>query len=191
MVDGFELWKKACENGAELLWRVKRNMRLPCNKRLADGSYHSAIYPTTKDRRNQRDGVAVRVIEYSLTRAPDAEGEKIYRLITTLTDHESYPALEMAAIYAHRWEIEIAFDEFKTHLGGRDLVLRSKTPDGVRQEFWGFIMAHHAIRSIMHDAAEKAQIPPNILSYTHALLEIRRKLPQFLIIPPSGLESQV
>ena len=188
---GFALWQKASKNGADLLWRVKRNMLLTCNKRLADGSYLSTIYPTTKDRRNQRDGVAVRVIEYSLMGGPDAEGENIYRLITTLLDHEAYPALEMAALYAQRWEIEIAFDEFKTHLGGRDLVLRSKTPDGVRQELWGFIMAHHAIRCIMHDAAEKVHIPPNSLSYTHALLEIRRKLPQFLVIPPSDLESQV
>ena len=143
---GFALWQKASKNGADLLWRVRRNMLLTCNKRLADGSYLSTIYPTTKDRRNQRDGVAVRVIEYSLMGGPDAEGENIYRLITTLLDHEAYPALEMAALYAQRWEIEIAFDEFKTHLGGRDLVLRSKTPDGVRQELWGFIMAHHAIR---------------------------------------------
>lgn len=188
---GFELWRRASDTGAALLWRVKRNMLLPCNKRLSDGSYLSTIYPTTKDRRNKRDGVTVRVIEYSLTAGSDAEGEEIYRLITTLLDHETGPALDLAGLYAQRWEIEIAFDEFKPHLGGRDLVLRSKTPDGVRQEFWGFIMAHHAVRSIMQDAAERARISPNSLSYTHALHEIRRKMPQFLIIPPSEVESQI
>lgn len=188
---GFELWRKASSTGAALVWRVKRNMLLDCNKRLPDGSYLSTIHPSTKDRRNKCDGATVRVVEYSLTGGPDAEGEEIYRLITTLLDHETSPALELAGLYAQRREIEITFDEFKTHLGGRDLVLRSKTPDGVRQEFWGFVMAHHAVRSIMHDAAEKAQIPPDSPSYTHALHEIRRKMPQFLIIPPSGVERSI
>jgi hypothetical protein len=188
---GFELWRTALQTGADLLWRVKRNMLLRCDKRLADGSYLSTIYPTTKDRRNDQRGVTVRVVEYTLTNGSDAEGEDIYRLITTILDHDRAPAVEMAQLYAQRWEIETTFGEFKTRLGGRDLVLRSKTPDGVRQEFWGFILAHHAIRSIMHDAAEKAQVPPNRLSYSHSLEEIRRKLPLFLVVPPSEVESSL
>ena len=166
-------------------------MVLDCDQRLADGSYLAKIYPTVKDRRNRRNGRRVRVIEYRLADGPDAEGEDVYRLITTILHPDRATAIELAQLYAQRWEIETTLDEFKTHLGGRAFVLRSKTPDGVKQEFWGFIMAHHAVRTIMLDAAERAEIPPNRLSYTHALGEIRRKLPMFLVVPPSEVESAV
>ncbi len=201
---GYSLWTKAQKTGADLLWRVKGNLVLPCEKRLPDGSYLSTVYPSPGERRRRERGMRVRVIEYRLTGKPgtpvrvrmespygEAVEETTYRLITTILDEERAPALELAALYAERWEIETALDEFKTHLRGRGIVLRSKTPEGVYQEFWGFLLAHHAVRSIMHDAAVRVQVDPDRLSFVHALHTVRRKLPFFLVVPPSGVEHPV
>jgi hypothetical protein len=183
---GFELWNQARATGADLLWRVKKNLRLPCEKRLPDGSYLSRVYASPKDQRHGRNGVIVRVIEYSLEGVPGAE--PIYRLLTTVLDHEAAPATEMAALYHERWEIETALDELKTHLRGSRIVLRSKTPDLVRQEFYGMMMAHFAIRGLMHEAALKADEDPDRLSFLHAVRVVRRKIARFASIPPSGQE---
>src|SRR5919109_3295402 len=115
-----------------------------------------------------------------------ADAEPIYRLVTTILDHEKAPAKELAALYHERWEIETAFDELKTHLRGSKIVLRSKTPDLVRQEFWGLMMTHFAVRGLMHEAALKAGEDPDRLSFLHAVRVVRRKLPQFVALPPSG-----
>jgi hypothetical protein len=88
--------------------------------------------------------------------------------------------------YHERWEIETALDELKTHLRGAKTVLRSKTPDLVRQEFYGLMMAHFAIRGLMHEAALKADDDPDRISFLHAVRVIRRKLPVFAAIPPSA-----
>jgi hypothetical protein len=181
---GFELWHRAQATGAELLWRIKKNLRLACEQRLGDGSYLSRIYPTRYDRQRHRKGVVVRVIEYQL--AGVAGAEPLYRLITTILDPEQAPAHELAALYHERWEIETALDELKTHLRGARLVLRSKTPDLVRQEFYGLLLAHFAIRGLMHEAALKADADPDRLSFVHAVRVIRRKLPIFHAIPPRG-----
>ena len=181
---GFELWNDARGTGADLLWRVKANSRLVCEQRLPDGSYLSRIYPSEKDRRHKTSGVELRVIDYCLDGVADAE--PTYRLVTTTLDHEQAPAQELAALYHERWEIETALDELKTHLRGANIVLRSKTPDLVRQEFYGLIMAHFAIRGLMHEAALKGDDDPDRLSFLHAVRVIRRKLPAFLAIPPSA-----
>ncbi len=184
---GFELWNKARADKADLLWRVKKNLSLPCEKRLVDDSYLSTVYPSTKDRRHQRNGVTVRVIEYTLEGITDAE--PIYRLLTTILDPDSAPASELAALYHERWEIETALDELKTHLRGAKIVLRSKTPDLVKQEFYGFMLAHFAIRSLMHEAALKEDLDPDQLSFLHTVRVIRRKMTRFASVPPSGLEG--
>jgi len=184
---GFALWKQAQATGAELLWRVKKNMRLACEKRLPDGSYLSHIYASERDWRHKSNGIVVRVIDYELDGVADAE--PIYRLVTTILDPEKAPAKELAALYHERWEIETALDELKTHLRGSKIVLRSKTPDLVRQEFYGFMMAHFAIRGLMHEAALKANEDPDHLSFIHAVRVVRRKLPTYNAIPPSGQES--
>ena len=184
---GFALWQQARATGAELLWRVKKNLRLPCSQRLADGSYLSRIDLSRKHRRNATGTLTVRVIEYTLEGVPGAE--PVYRLITTLLDPEQAPAEELAAQYAQRWEIETALDELKTHLRGRQIVLRSKTPELVRQEFYGLLLAHFAIRGLMHEAALKGELDPDRVSYVHAVRVIRRKLPHFVAIPPSAPEN--
>ena len=183
----YEGWKRARATGADLLWRVKKNLILPCLKRFEDGSYLSKVYPSTKDRRHDTNGILVRVIEYTLPDVPDAE--PCYRLITTILQPEEAPAEELAALYHDRWEIENAFDEFKTHLRGRQIVLRSKKPDLVKQEFFGFLMAHFSIRGLMHEAALKADEDPDRLSFIHAVRVIRRKMAPFIALPPSGQEG--
>ena len=184
---GFDLWKEARATGADLLWRVKKNLRLPCEKRLSDGSYLSTIFPSDKDRRHGSNGIKVRVIEYTLEGVTGAE--PIYRLVTSILDPDQAPAQELAALYHERWEIETALDELKTHLRGSKIVLRSKTPDLVRQEFYGLMMTHFAIRGLMHEAALQDREDPDRLSFLHAVRVVRRKLPQFVAIPPSGEES--
>ena len=181
---GFEMWKQAAATGAELLWRVRKNIQLPCQKRLPDGSYLSRIHPSQQDQRRGRNGVVVRVIEYRLEGVEGAE--PLYRLATTILDHELAPAAELAALYHERWEIETAFDELKTHLRGSRIVLRSKTPDLVRQEFYGLLMAHFAVRGLMHEAALRADKDPDRLSFLHAVRVVRRKMAAFGAIPPSG-----
>ena len=184
---GFPLWVQARSTGAELLWRIKTNARLPRQQPLADGSYLSRVYRSDRDRRQQRDGLTVRVIENRLHGVTEAE--PLYRLLTSLLDPAQAPAAELAALYHERWEIETALAELKTHLRGAKIVLRSKTPDLVRQEFYGLMMAHFAIRGLMHEAALKADIDPDQLSFLHAVRVVRRKLATFHAIPPSAAEN--
>jgi hypothetical protein len=178
----YPMWDQARVTGADLLWRIKKNARLPCEQRLPDGSYLSHIYPSERDRRHKTNGIKVRVIDYRLEGVADAE--PVYRLVTTLLDHWQAPADELAALYHERWEIETALAEMKTHLRGAGIILRSRTPDLVRQEFYGLMMAHFAIRGLMHQAALKADRDPDRLSFLHAVRVIRRKLPRFPAIPP-------
>jgi hypothetical protein len=180
----YQLWQKAARTGADLLWRTRQNARLDLDRRLPDGSYLSRIYASTSDRRNQRKGIVVRVIDYRLKDVPGAE--PIYRLITTILDPAQAPAKELAALYHERWEIETALDELKTHLRGAQIVLRSKTPELVKQEFWGLLMAHYAIRGLMHEAAMKADEDPDRLSFLHAVRVVQRRLARFAAIPPSA-----
>jgi len=184
---GFEFWNQAKSTGADLLWRIKKNLLLPVEERLADGSYLSRIYPSQKDQRRRTNGVLVRVIEYQLEGVPGAE--PIYRLLTTILDPDKAPAKELAALYHERWEIETAFDELKTHLRGSKIVLRSKTPDLVRQEFYGLLMAHFAVRGLMHEAALRAQEDPDRLSIIHAVRVVRRNFTVFHVIPPRGADD--
>lgn len=184
---GFEMWKQAATKGADLVWRVRKNILLPCEQRLPDGSYLSRIYPTQQDQRRRRKGVVVRIIEYRLEGVEGAD--PLYRLATTILDHELAPAAELAALYHDRWEIETAFDELKTHLRGAHIVLRSKTPDLVRQEFYGLLMAHFAVRGLMHEAALHAQEDPDRLSFLHAVRIVRRKMASYGAIPPSGPQT--
>ena len=183
----YRLWQKAAQTGADLLWRVRKNARLEVDKRLVDGSYLSRIYRSTSDRRNLREAVVVRVIEYRLKDVPGAES--VYRLITTILDSKRAPAKELAALYHERWEIETALDELKTHLRGAQIVLRSKTPELVEQEFYGLLMAHFAIRGLMHEAALHAGEDPDRLSFVHAVHVVQRRMPRYVAIPPSEEES--
>lgn len=174
----YTLWKNAAATGADLLWRIKSNAVLPVEKRYPDGSFASHIYPGTTARRNKTDGIAVRVVEYSLaataSNSDKSDGSTTYRLLTTIADPEKAPASDLAALYAQRWEIETAFDELKTHQRGPRVVLRSKLPDGVTQEVYGYLCVHYAIRSLMHSVATASGKDPDRLSFTRSLRAARR-----------------
>ena len=182
----YKLWQAAARTGADLLWRTRQNARLDVDRRLPDGSYLSRIYTSTADRRHQRQAIAVRVIDYRLKDVPGAE--PIYRLLTTILDSTQAPAKELAALYHERWEIETALDELKTHLRGAQIVLRSKTPELVEQEFWGLLMAHYAIRGLMHEAALRADEDPDRLSFLHSVRVVQRRMARYAAIPPSAEE---
>jgi len=183
----YKLWRAAAKTGADLLWRTRQNARLDVEKRLPDGSYLSQIYTSTADRRKKRNGIVVRVIDYRLKDIPGAE--PLYRLITTILDHAQAPAKELAALYHERWEIETTLDELKTHLRGAQIVLRSKTPELVRQEFFGLLMAHFAIRGLMHEAALKADEDPGRLSFLHSVHVVQRRMARYAAISPSAAKS--
>jgi IS4 transposase len=184
---GYSLWQKASRTGADLLWRVRKNARLEVDERLPDGSYLSRLYASTSDRRKERQAMVVRVLDYRLDKVPDAE--PIYRLITTILDPAQAPAQELAALYHERWEIETALDELKTHLRGAQIVLRSKTPELVKQEFYGLLLAHFAVRGLMHEAAVRAEEDPDQLSFLHSVRVVQRRMARFAAIPPSAEET--
>ncbi len=165
----YELWHTAAATGADLLWRASSVLSLPVLQDLPDGSYLSHLI------RKGREPIPVRVIEYTVDdgRAPVDEH---YRLITTLLDPDQAPAVELAELYAQRWEFETALDELKTHQRGAKVVLRSKSPDGVEQEVWGFLLVHWAIRDLMHTAALDADVDPDRVSFMRSLRLARRSV---------------
>jgi hypothetical protein len=178
---GFKLWQAACASGARLAWRVKSSLKLPVLQLLADGSYLSAVFDSAD--RTRSAGQTVRVIDYTLEGAATPVQDS-YRLVTNILDPAAAPALELAALYHERWEIEGVFDEFKTHLRANSTVLRSKTPELVQQELWGLLLAHFAIRQLMAQAAWARALDPDRLSFTHAVRVIKRKMPQAAAVPP-------
>ena len=173
---GHPLFAAAAASGADLLWRAKGNAVLPVLERHADGSFRSELV-AARDRRAREHVLGVRVIEYAIDDPGRAGAEDArYRLVTTIADPAAAPADELAALYAQRWEIESAFDELKTHQRGPKVVLRSKTPDGVRQEAYGYLCVHYAIRALMHAAGDDAGVDPDRISFTRALHAARRSV---------------
>jgi hypothetical protein len=173
----YQAWQHAVATGAVLLWRVSATLTLPVLEWLPDGSYRSVlINPKIRGRRRQTliaavtagadldpaQAMAIRVVEYTIEDRPGS-GE-LFCLITTILDDEFAPAVELAAAYHERWEIELSFDEIETHQTGHHRVLRSKTPELVKQEIWSLLLTHYAIRHIMKDAAETPPAPTPTIS---------------------------
>lgn len=183
---GYPLWKQAVETGAELVWRVRQKIRFPVEKRLPDGSYLSRFYPAWQNGKPQGEGFPIRVVDYQVN-GPEKKREETIRIITTILDWEAAPADELAMLYHERWEFETALDEFKTHLRGARTVLRSQTPELVRQECYGLLLAHFAIRGLMHEAALRSGRDPDRISFIHTVRVVRRTLPRFAALPPSGV----
>ena len=180
---GVELWRTATAPGADLLWRVRKNQRLPCRQRLPDGSYLSCLYASPQHRRHDVGGLTIRVIDYRLEGVPGAE--PLYRLITTLLDPAEAPAAELAALYHERWESEGAFAELKVSLPGQRLMLRSRRADLAEQELYGLLLAHFALRRLMHEASRQAGCDPDTLSFIHAVRIVRRHLPFHAAFSPT------
>ena len=187
--NGFEQWRQAKATGADLLWRCGSTWQLPVQRVLDDGSFLSVIRPTGVGRAQAAEqAITVRVIEYALPGLPDAQPR--YRLLTTLLDPQRAPAMELAALYHQRWEIEAVFDEIKTHLRQSRRVLRSKTPELVRQEFYGWVLAHYAVRWLLHQGATRARIPHAELSFKGHVELLRRTQPLSGAFPPRAAQTQ-
>ena len=173
------LWCKAIATGADLLWRAKTNLKPEHLQTLEDGSWLARMRSGT-DR--AAEPVVVRVIDYTIDDGRD--NPETYRLLTSLLDPAEASALDLAQAYVQRWEIELAFDELKTHQRGPRTVLRSKSPDLVLQEIWGHLCCHYAIRSLMIDAAHHSGHDPDRLSFTAALRIVRQSVAQQGAFPP-------
>lgn len=180
---GFPLWERAAATGADLLWRAKSNMLPRPVETLPDGSWLAEFRPSGNKGRKAKP-LIIRVIDYQLD---DGRGDTgPYRLFTTVLDPAEAPAGELALAYAQRWEIELAFDELKTHQRGPKTVLRSKSPALVEQEIWGHLCCHYAIRTLMFEAAHDSEVDPDRVSFTAALRITQRSLAQARDFPPSG-----
>jgi hypothetical protein len=186
----YDLWAHALQTGAALLWRVPMNVRLPMLHRHDDGSYASELLPkqlkTDLNRGMKRrvpEGVRipVRVVEYQVGNRASSD---VIRLVTSLTDPIQAPAHELAALYAERWEFEIGLDEIETHQVSNSRVLRSRKADLVEQEIWGLLLAHYAIRHLMHQAADDLDIDEDRLSFMRSLRVVRRSIVNDSEFPP-------
>jgi len=180
----YSLWNAALKSGAALLWRVRADLILPKLKRLSDGSYLTKIYPSPHARAHNRNGVLVRLITYRL-----GNQRLEYRLLCSIMEPRKAPAIQLANLYGRRWTIETALGELKTRLRGARVVLRSRVPDLTRQDFYGLLLAHFAVRALMHDAARQENIDATDLSFVHALRTIARYLPQYVSFFPSAEEE--
>ena len=186
--NGFEHWEQASATGAQLLWRCAVNRNLPVEQTLADGSYLSRIRPNGVSLAEaQARAITVRVIDYKLPHLPD--GEPHYRLLTTLLDAAAAPAMELAEVYHRRWEMEAIYDELKTHLRQSRRVLRSRTAELVRQEFYGWVLMHYTVRWLLHQGAARYRIPHEDLSFTRHVQLLRQEQPLSGVFPPRASEK--
>jgi hypothetical protein len=173
----YDMVEKVISRRAHLLGRIKKNLVFKPIEQLSDGSYLAKLYRSAKDRRHDRAGIVVRIIDYTFNDPQrPGSGEK-HRLLTTLLDPETHPAETLIELYHERWEEEVAIDELKTHQRERP-VLRSQTPAGVLQEIYGLLIGHYAIRTLMQQAAAKLDMDPQRLSFTNTLKILRCRLPE-------------
>lgn len=188
----YEHWKTLEARGVKLLIRVSSNLILQAIQRLPDGSYRAKIYPTPSEREKDRQGIVVRVIEYTLDDPQRTGHGQTHRLMTNL-EHESSPALEVACLYHQRWEEELVFDEQKTHLDprrpGKAAHFRSQTPAGVEQELYALSLGHFIVRALMLEAAQQENLDVDQLSFTGCLRILQARLPECDSSTPRRLED--
>ena len=186
--NGFEHWEQARATGAHLLWRCGVNRNLPVEQTLPDGSYLSTIRPTGVSTAQAKErAMTVRVIDYTLPKLPGAQSH--YRLITTLLNDKEAPLLELAELYHRRWEMEAIFDEMKTHLLQSRRVLRSKTAELVRQEFYGWVLMHYAVRWLLHQGASQHRIPHEDLSFVGLVQLMKQQQPLSGVFSPTDTKK--
>ena len=157
-------------NGKHWLMRAKRNVRGKTVEVPGEGDELIELNISSQARKEDPTlprKMVVRAIRY------EVKGYRPQTLLTSMLDSERYPASEMAALYHERWEIELGYDEAKTHMLERQEALRSKKAEGVRQEIWGILLAYNLVRKEMLDVAEAAGVPPVRVSFRHSLMLIR------------------
>jgi len=178
----YNLWKSVVSRGVRLLVRLSKGMVLQPIKRLSDGSYLAQIYATPYNRKKDRGGIVVRVIKYTLDDSQRTGHQEEHTLLTDLLDETQYPAWELIPGYHWRWEHELVFDEQKTHQdpsrASKPTHLRSETPTGVLQEIYALSLAHFVIRSLMFQAAERAGVDTDRLSFTGCFQILQCRLPE-------------
>ena len=179
---GFDLWRQAAATGADLVWRAKNNVTPRLIETLADRSWLGEM--RLSNTRTNTEHVVVRVVDDTVDDGRNLEAGP-FRLFTTMLDPDEITAVELAGAYAQRWEIESAFDELTTHQRGARTVLRSKSPPLVLQELWGHLCCHYAIRTLMVEAADTAEVDPDRVSFVAALRIARRSIPAARDLPPS------
>jgi hypothetical protein len=166
----------------QLLVRIKKNLVFKVLRRLSDDSFLAKIYSSTKNRRNNKKGITVRIIEYTLDDPQRVGHGEVHRLMTSLLDERLYPAQELILLYHERWEEELTFDEQKTHQDPRRASkpanLRSETPQGVLQEMYALSIGHFVIRALMFEAAEQEQLDVDRLSFTGCFQILKCRLPE-------------
>ncbi|MGH3916423.1 MAG: IS4 family transposase [Pseudonocardiaceae bacterium] len=181
-VYSFQRWKRAVDTAADLLWRVPSNLILRPVQRLADGSYIAEVIPP---RKSGSVSFRLRVIEYRLPEAQDGKDE-LYRLVTTILDPAQTSAKDLAVLYHERWDIEGFFKQIKSVQLNADRIFRSKSPDGVRQEFWAHLAVHYATMRIVMDAADLAKLDPDRISHKNTVRIIRSRIWIPGSFPPDG-----
>lgn len=178
----YSAWKKLMARRLQLLVRIKKHMVFRVLRRLSDASFLAKIYPSDKDRRKEQNGIVVRIIEYLLNDPQRVGHGELHRLMTSLLDESLYPAEELVLLYHERWEEESTFDEQKTHQDPRRATkpanLRSETPQGVHQELYAVSLGHFVTRALMFQAAERAQIDVDRLSFTGCFQILQCRLPE-------------
>jgi hypothetical protein len=181
----YDMGLRCVQREAQFLGRLPAHVRSNPLRRLCDGSYLADLTPSEYYRRKRGERLLVRVIEYTLDDpARPGHGER-HRLITSLLDDRAYPALALVCAYHERWELEITIDETDTHQRRPHQPLRSRTPQGVLQELYGLLLAHYAIRAVMHEAAVRIGVPPDRLSFVNTLRILRNAVFEFQIMVAS------
>lgn len=189
----YRLWKAVAARDVKLLARVKGNLILRPIRHLADGSYLAKIYPTPEDRRNDRDGIVVRVIRYTLDDPQRVGHGEVHTLITNLLDADFYPSKELIMLYHERWEQELVYDEQKTHQdpprATKPAHLRSETPAGVIQEVYALSLGHFVTRALMFEAAATVGLDTDRLSFLGCLQILKCRLPECDSSTPGRFEQ--
>lgn len=178
----YDMCARCLQRQAHFLARVPAHVRLTPIRRLSDGSYLAYLTPSEYHRRKRGERLIVRVIEYTLDDPTRPGHGERHRLITSLLDEVAYPAQTLACAYHERWEVEITIDETDTHQRRPRQPLRSRTPLGVLQELYGLLLAHYAIRAVMHEAALRVDVAPDQLSFVNAVRILRNAVFEFQIV---------
>jgi hypothetical protein len=175
----FDMARNTQQKGAHFLARVPDHVLLKPIQHLPDGSYLALLQPSEYHRRKAGEYLLVRVIEYTIDDpALPGYGQR-HRLMTSLLDHKTAPAIDLARAYHERWEIELCIDEIDTHQRLATQPLRSKKPVGVIQELYGLLIAHYAVRKVMLDAATEVGLDPERMSFINALELVCDAIPEF------------